>query len=499
VDLALTQRVTIATALVTAVVAGWNVAQGELLFATVLGGALAMWLASWLTGVTLDALLAGAMLVGYLVGNRGFAQLHVPGVPLLPAELVLGIGMPLMLWRAAHAKTLPLRRDPLNVLILLWIALGTARMPMDFQRHGLMALRDFALVYYSSFFFLAQEWSARPTTGRYVSRCIVSGMALTAPAFIAFLVQPDWLVSHLAIAGTPLIFVKNDVAGGFMAGAALWFVNRFTVRRRWGWLVLAMMALVGLSVANNRGSVVALLIGIAVLVPLRAWRMLRVLLALLALGLAGLAVQAAVSPRPFTASLLYRLYESAASVADVSGSRLYQAAGLDDKPDNNQFRLVWWGAVVDETWEEGRWFGLGFGHDLAGNFLRIYYADDNDEFNVRSPHNFLLSVFGRMGLTGFVLLFAILVMVGRRTWRARHTVDDFNSPLPLWLGAWTILGSACFGVVLEGPMGAVVFWTILGMANATHAEPQRDTVTADSTASEHVPSEEERRELAQPL
>jgi hypothetical protein len=28
-----------------------------------------------------------------------------------------------------------------------------------------------------------------------------------------------------------------------------------------------------------------------------------------------------------------------------------------------------------------------------------------------------------------------------------------------------ILTSACFGVVLEGPMGAVVFWSVLGLAN----------------------------------
>jgi hypothetical protein len=27
---------------------------------------------------------------------------------------------------------------------------------------------------------------------------------------------------------------------------------------------------------------------------------------------------------------------------------------------------------------------------------------------------------------------------------------------------WT---SACFGIVLEGPMGAVIFWTVLGLAN----------------------------------
>jgi hypothetical protein len=30
-----------------------------------------------------------------------------------------------------------------------------------------------------------------------------------------------------------------------------------------------------------------------------------------------------------------------------------------------------------------------------------------------------------------------------------------------------LLVAACFGVVLEGPMGAAVFWTILGLASAT--------------------------------
>ena len=35
-----------------------------------------------------------------------------------------------------------------------------------------------------------------------------------------------------------------------------------------------------------------------------------------------------------------------------------------------------------------------------------------------------------------------------------------------------MLVSACFGVVLEGPMGAVIFWTLLGIANGgTPAAP----------------------------
>ena len=44
-------------------------------------------------------------------------------------------------------------------------------------------------------------------------------------------------------------------------------------------------------------------------------------------------------------------------------------------------------------------------------------------------------------------------------------------PAPPWRGeawcyVWAIFTSACFGVVLEGPMGAVVFWILLGAAAA---------------------------------
>ena len=68
--------------------------------------------------------------------------------------------------------------------------------------------------------------------------------------------------------------------------------------------------------------------------------------------------------------------------------------------------------------------------------------------------------------------------------RAKRQADfdagNTDSTLPLWLAAWAILASACFGVVLEGPMSATVFWTLLGLANgapasATHAEPAAES------------------------
>jgi len=98
-----------------------------------------------------------ALLVGYLVGSRGFAQFFLlPNFPLLPAETGLLICVPVLVLRLAFKQTTALVRDGLNFAILAWILMGAARLPLDLRRYGLVALRDFAMVYYASFFFIAQ-------------------------------------------------------------------------------------------------------------------------------------------------------------------------------------------------------------------------------------------------------------------------------------------------------------------------------------------------------
>jgi hypothetical protein len=60
--------------------------------------------------------------------------------------------------------------------------------------------------------------------------------------------------------------------------------------------------------------------------------------------------------------------------------------------------------------------------------------------------------------------------------------------LGLWACVWTILVSACFGVVLEGPMGAVVFWSLLGILNAPTPESDvPDTPDEDARAEKITP------------
>ena len=80
-----------------------------------------------------------------------------------------------------------------------------------------------------------------------------------------------------------------------------------------------------------------------------------------------------------------------------------------------------------------------------------------------------------MGLGALLGIVAVMI---QRTWRSLHTKDRHGEDQVFWLAAWVIFTSACFGVVLEGPMGAVVFWTILGLANAPRREKEADATPA---------------------
>lgn len=476
---------------VIALTAGWQIANEDLLLAGAIGGALCLWLAGRLCQVPADALVIGLVLAGYLIGNRGFAQLSVPKLPILPGEFALALSLLTVILTAARSKVLPIRRDVINVLLLTWLAFGTIRFGLDVRAHGLVALRDFAIVYYALFFFLAQGWREDPVKRRWIEGCLTLGFALGAPVFLAFARWPDFFVSNLSLRGVPLIFVKSDVQAGLLVAGTFWFLYRYAVSGRLGWALLAGTNLVGVALANSRAALVAFGVACAWIVICRDWRTLRPILALFAAGFLLLLAAPVITQTPLKDSLAYRYYETAVSIVDFRGARTYDQADLSDKPDNNVFRMTWWRAVFDETWAEGRWLGLGFGYDLSDQFTRIYYAEGSEEFSARSPHNYPLTVFGRSGLVGLGLLLICLGAFAVHTWRAgRQAARTGRSSerFMLLVGASGIFVSACFGVVLEGPMGASIFWTLLGMANA--AEPVADPAaeTLDDAADPALPA-----------
>jgi O-antigen ligase len=154
-------------------------------------------------------------------------------------------------------------------------------------------------------------------------------------------------------------------------------------------------------------------------------------------------------------------------MTDVYGSRNYQSESGDVSADNNRFRVVWWQSVYKETMDKAPWFGLGFGYDLAAGFLREYYLNQHADFSVRSPHSIWLTMLGRMGIIGLVAFAVFAVLLFREAYlAARRVARGAAKPSTLanWCAAVILLGSASFGVVLEGPMGGILFWTFLGLA-----------------------------------
>jgi O-antigen ligase len=422
-----------------------------------------------------STLLLGILLAGYIVGNRGFAQLSASSrFPLLPAELVLLLVGLIFLTHCAFRRELPFRRDALDFALLGWIICGTLRLPLDVKQFGFAAVRDYATVYYAAFFFLVR-WAARESASRqFIWHCLLVSCGALALVFPLFTTFPSFFTSLLLVRGTPLIYFKGDLAGTFMAVGAILFFLRFEERRSW-WALLLSLALIGIVVStDNRASMLGLIVAMTILFLRGRWKFAAFQAIAGVVAVLAVLLVAQARNKPWTQTPLFGLYEKVLSVADPFGARQYSGDATYNKGDNNVWRAVWWRVCIDEAVETNPWLGLGWGYDLAQPFVRVYYPEGGDDFSTRSPHNVLVTIFARTGVIGLATFLAVLIAIGWRAWRAAK-----EAPLAtagMWVGLWAIITSACLGVVLEGPMGAVVFWSMLGLASAF------DTAAAETLA-----------------
>jgi hypothetical protein len=461
-----------------AVWVGIALAQERLFIASV-AALVSVWaVLAWTRGPLAESWLLGFLVFGYVIGSRGFAQIMpISGLPLFLSELGLAVSVALVLLRGAQSRILPVQHDWLNSLLLLWLALGCGRILWDFRSYGFMALRDFATVYYVLYFFVAQALARHEPSRRLLHGALLCTFAvLPFPAILSALFT-DFFLENLLVSGVPLIFYKGDLLATFLftgfivllpIGRFVWFGAT-----PWRWLVALTALVFGLTLLS-RASMVGLLVATGWLAWGGRWRPFQVLAGVCLTGLLAVTTVSLLQKKDFTQTKAYAIYEAAASIVDFSGTRNYRSGFTDDKADNNRFRLVWWRNVIVETATTAPVFGLGFGADLARGFLQEYYPDSNDDFSARSPHNIFLTVFGRMGSVGafaLTLIYLTLFRTTLRTVRATREDPSRERVLALQAACWVVLVSSCFGVVLEGPMGAIPFWIMLGLA---HHEATRE-------------------------
>ncbi|HEY0968144.1 MAG TPA: O-antigen ligase family protein [Opitutaceae bacterium] len=457
--------------------------------AAVISGSLVL---IWSRCLRLETALLAFVLAGYLIGNRGFAQIMpFPGLPLLFGEIVLAITGLIVAVQSAFRRELPWKNDRLNGILLLIITLGVARMVLDVRTFGFWAVRDFATIYYIAYFFVAQAVTTDDRE-RHRLETLFLGAAAVLPV-IALLFQrfPDFFGTTLTLSGIPVIFMKDDLAATFLlAGLFPLLARAGSLSARW-WRAGAAAAalLVGLALLSRAAIVGFAVAGtFALLGRQLAW--VKIALIALPLGLAATIGTSLVQDVPLRDSRGYALYEHLISIADLDGSGRYESTASTDSGDNNRFRVVWWQSITARVLEENPVFGLGFGYDLARDFVSTYEGV-GDDFAVRSPHSIVFTILGRTGFFGLTLFLTLVaVMLGRThtaAKAARAQLDGAARALSWWCACWVILISACFGVVLENPMGAVVFWILLGLAHAS-TKAVTEAAAAMKSAESHDPS-----------
>ncbi len=467
------ERIVAVAAALLAVWLSYNLADGSW-FWPLLAGAITLGaILVRVSHVPLDVLAVGVLLMGYMIGNRGFAQLMIiPGVPLLPAEIGLATAVGFLILRCAFNKELPWSRDLLNYALLAWILVGTTRIVFDFPAYGFLAVRDYAAVYYVSFFFITQALGRDESRRRFLFRCLLIASVIMPVVFVLSEAFPAFFLGTLTLRGVPLIFFKGDLAPTFFGAASVMLYFTAEGRHRWWMRSLATLMILWVLSSDNRASMLGAVGALGWAAVSRFRRFTLVQTGLAAFALLVFAAFAQFSDNAWAQKRLQTMGERAKTIVDLSGRFSYRADEGSIKTDNNQFRWVWWRSVADETMSRNPVFGLGFGYDLARGFLQTYNPDLADDFTARSPHNIFVTALGRMGLIGFALLVCLYGILVSRTWRVVRDPASDATQVALWVAIWPIAISACLGVVLEGPMGAVVFWSLLGLATAYRSEPE---------------------------
>jgi len=448
---------------------GAGIAQEEYTLAFMVTAVAALMLVTAITPQPIEAWVLGSLAFAYVVGNRGFAQLMpIPGLPAFFGELGLALCGVILTLRGALQRRLPVQRDAVNLLLLAWIGLATARVGFDLQSFGLVALRDYAMVYYAFFFFIAQEVAGQERNRALLRTWLTVAfvvLPVTASLFEAF---PAFFLTKFTVRNTPIMFYKDDLVGTFLFAGFIYLLpheGEFLPRQWWRWAFALGSLGVGLAQLSRAG-MVGLAVATAWLALSGRWRAFKVLTTAAVLGTLILSFIGVFFAQDVTRSRAYAIYEQVVSIADLEGHRTYRNAETADSPDNNRFRLVWWRTIGEETLHRSPLFGQGFGYDLARGFLQVYnpLADD---FTARSPHSVIFTNLGRLGLVGlgtFVAWMFYLAGVARRTAQRARSDGTALSHLTLQATLWVVLVSACFGVVLEGPMGAIPFWIMAGLA-----------------------------------
>jgi hypothetical protein len=417
--------------------------------------------------------LLGPLLGGYLVLDKAFAYIHLPGTPAYVGELVLTVGGLGVLSATGYLR-IPLRDEPVLALLAAFFLWGLIRFPPGFRTYGINAVRDFALCYYCffAFFTVAALARAPDLLDRWLAQ-----LSRFVPWLLLWL--PFGLIVATRVRGPSVPFSGGvsvlthkpgnaAIAAVIVLGFMWLFPETRSARSRALWSVMALVVM-AVSATQNRGGLVGAsagaLVGLAFLPTRVRLRLIMRAVAVIVIGL-GLAAQLSLAipsstaqGRAFTVS---QLIENVASL---------QSAGSGNATGTVAARDLLWSLIFKQQVADDKLVdGYGFGVNLP------YLVNDTQVTSgadpLRSPHNSHDDVLARLGLIGISLWIALWVgwywhmVVGcwrlaRRGMHARRQVGVL-----CMMAATAILVSSFFDPQLEGAQIAALLWSAFGIGVA---------------------------------
>ena len=442
--------------------------------------------------LVLYARLLGPLLAGYLLFDRAFAYVHLPGTPVFVGEMVLAIGVVGAVSATGYLRV-PVREEPILALLGAFVAWGLLRALPGLRTYGMDAIRDSALWYYCLFAFLTVAALAR---WPQLLDHLIDQLRRFTPWLLVWL-PAAVVLTPLAPSGLYVPFSTTSVLShkpGNAAVAALlvlglmWlFPETRSPRSRALWSVFALLV-VALVATQNRGGLVGVTAG--GLVGLAFVRN-RVGLVARAIGVmtVGLAV-ALLLPVSIGTGIQGRSFSATQLVDNVV------SLGGAQEPGNLggtvQGRQQLWTRILHKQENDHLVLeGSGFGPNLAA---QVGVFDAGTE-NLRSPHNSHLDVLARMGVVGFSMWIALWIAWYYRLANGcrrleRHGLRKRRQVAVLCMSVTTaILVSSFFDPQLEGPQVAALLWTLFGIGvAATSVKKWFADVPAGTTSGADPPS-----------
>lgn len=413
------------------------------------------------------------ILILYAAFDRGFAWFHIPGTPLFVGEITLLIGAWAMMSSPVGIRA-AIRQSPALKVLIGWMVWGFIFLVLQIPTYGIDTVRDSALWYYGAAaiitVFLLQSDASR--LGRWIDLYakVLPFLLLWFPVAMALDTLFGDSAPYVPDSSVPFfdhrfgnIAVHSGIALGF-----IWLVDRelkrFSTSQR---IAYTALATVGFLIAGfqNRGGLVSVAIGIAVMMVFLRQRKGEMVLAIAAVVIL-LGTFAIVTDIRIPISSSREI--SAAQMVDNIGSVIDPSSGERRQTGTTEWRLTLWTAVLNDVIADRPFTGFGPGPDLGAR----YGVTTNKDVPLRNPHNSHVGVLARMGLVGIAFWLIMWIVWAVRLLLLRNRLRQHGRSVEAGFAAWLlvsalmILTNAIFDPTLEGPHVGFWLWTVFGIGVA---------------------------------